>query len=334
MFQGNIVAHQLIDEAKKKKARNIIHFVILSIQTKILTRIYNFLSLSYVTRSLRIHPNTISITASKEIYLPATRIQRYSEFREKRKKKKERKKERKKKKEISCLGTRNRHLQSWEHGLEMLEPCIFLSLPGLLYLHLFSFQPLPPFSAIFRQRVPASTYISARARARFPLSIYCGATEAGQRERERKRERNGAREKEGTKSKLGGGKARRKGEKANPKGVSRRVEFAGRVQPPSSSTHPMNRVYFCGQLFLCGLVGYSSSHAHGPELGQWRGHHREPPTLLLSLFSFSLSFFFLLFFSFFFFLSYFFFTSNKLDLREWTVNWRVCVWRVSKKGYC
>ena len=135
-------------------------------------------------------------------------------------------------------------------------------------------------------------------------------------ERERERERNRAREKEGTKSKLGGGKARRKGEKANPKGVSRRVEFAGRVQPPSSSTHPMNRVYFCSQLFLCGLVGYSSSHAHGPELGQWRGHHREPPTLLLSLFSFSLSFFFLLFFSFFFFLSYFFFTSNKLDLRE------------------
>lgn len=44
----------------------------------------------------------------------------------------------------------------------MLEPCIFLSLPGPLYLHLFSFQPLPPFSAIFRQRVPASTYIRAR----------------------------------------------------------------------------------------------------------------------------------------------------------------------------
>ena len=189
----------------------------------------------------------------------------------------------------------------------MLEPCIFLSLPGLLYLHLFSFQPLPPFSAIFRQRVPASTYIRV-VLEREHGSRYRSTAEQRRlaRERERERERNGAREKEGTKSKLGGGKARRKGEKANPKGVSRRVEFAGRVQPPSSSTHPMNRVYFCGQLFLCGLVGYSSSHAHGPELGQWRGHHREPPTLLLSLFSFSLSFFFLLFFSFFFFLSYFF----------------------------
>ena len=112
MFQGNIVAHQLIDEAKKKKARNIIHFVILSIQTKILTRIYNFLSLSYVTRSLRIHPNPFSLTASKEIYLPATRIQRYSEFREKRKKKK-RKKEREEKK---------KKYLAWARGIGIYSP--------------------------------------------------------------------------------------------------------------------------------------------------------------------------------------------------------------------
>ena len=140
-------------------------------------------------------------------------------------------------------------------------------------MHLFSFQPLVAFSAIFQQRVPASTYIRVReAKAWSPLSIYCGATEAVERERERERERR----KESRKSKLEGGKMRKR-EKPERRGESRGmtrqpVEFAGRVQLPSHRVRLTlyESGYFCGQVFLRGLLVFVE--APGPELGQWRGH--------------------------------------------------------------
>lgn len=150
------------------------------------------------------------------------------------------------------MGTRNSHLQSWEHGLEMLEPCIFLSLPGLLYLHLFSFQPLPPFSAIFRQRVPASTYI----RARVVLEREHGSryrSTAEQRRLAGERKRNGAREKEGTKSKLGGGKARKR-EK-----LTRRGWVAASSSPEECSHRRVRLTLWIGSIFAASSFSAVSS---------------------------------------------------------------------------
>lgn len=147
---------------------------------------------------------------------------------------------------------------------------VYLTFPSLLYMHLFSFQPLAAFPAIFQQRVPASTYIRVReARAWSPLSIYCGATEAVEREREREGKRAESR-------KLEGGKVRKR-EKPERRGESRGmarqpVEFAGRVQLPSHRVRLTlyESGYFCGQVFLRGLLVFIE--APGPELGQWRGH--------------------------------------------------------------
>ena len=142
----------------------------------------------------------------------------------------------------------------------MLEPYISRSLPlpppppPPAICVSFPFNPWQRFSAIFQQRVPASTYIGARvvarARAWLPLSIYCGATEAVERERERER-----RERERAESRSSGVVKRERGKGRESKGMSgeARSGAAGRVQLPSSQRVRLTLYdsgYFCGQLFL------------------------------------------------------------------------------------
>lgn len=186
---------------------------------------------------------------------------------------------------------------------------VYLTFPSLLYMHLFSFQPLAAFSAIFQQRVPASTYIRVReARAWSPLSIYCGATEAVEREREKEREqkveaRGWQSEKEG--------KARAKGR------VARHGTAAGRVRRKSaatvapSSTHPV----WIGLFLRPGLSTWSTRVRRGSR--PWaRTMARPSGGPRTCAYSRAVSF-----------------LSNKLggSTGEWTGNRRVCCY---EKGCC
>lgn len=112
----------------------------------------------------------------------------------KQRERREKKKREKKKETRNILGTRNNHLQSWEHGLEMLEPW-YLSFPSRpsLSASLFLSTPatalcdFPPTCAGFYIYQSASR---ALALARFPV-IDLLRSNGGwpEREREKRSER-------------------------------------------------------------------------------------------------------------------------------------------------